>query len=164
MIGVEGRKNASPPDFEMTDLDEPAVERLAGHIARASKGGEIFLLEGPLGAGKTFFTRAFAAALGLTSGVNSPTYVLHCVHETPAGLTLHHLDFYRLSRDREAGDLGLEELAHPGSIVMVEWANRCPSAFDAFTLRLRFEILDDGRRRITGWKGSLPLDLPASDL
>lgn len=146
------------PDFQFDSVDEGGVREWAERLARASKGGEVFLLEGPLGAGKTFFTRAFASALGVTSGVSSPTYVLHCEHPAPRGLVLHHLDFYRLSGKDEAEDLGLDELCHAKAIVLAEWPDRCPDAFEAFTLKLRFRILDETHRMIAGWWGELPFD------
>lgn len=151
-------EKSGPPDFEFESLGETRVRGLAERLARSSKGGEVFLLEGSLGAGKTFFTRSFAAGLGLRSGVSSPTYVLHCEHTTPGGLILHHLDFYRLSGEEEAEDLGVEEFCHPGSIVMAEWPDRCPGVFDAFTLRLRLMVVDETHRKIKGWWGDLPFD------
>lgn len=146
------------PDFEFPAMTEDQVRILAKQLAKESRGGEVFLLEGPLGAGKTFFTRSFAEGLGVTSGVSSPTYVLHCEHQAPGGLVLHHLDFYRLGGKDESEDLGVEELCHPGAVVVAEWPDRCPGAFDSFTARLRFGILDDTHRGLKGWWGGLPFE------
>lgn len=149
------------PDFGFPALDEARVEGLARQIAARVRGGEIFLLEGPLGAGKTFFTRALASALGVASGVSSPTYVLLCSHAAARGLTLHHLDFYRLARPEDVEDLGLEDLIGAGAIVVAEWPDRCPGAFDAFTLKLRFSVVDETHRCVEGFWGGLPFDRAA---
>lgn len=149
---------AAPPDFKFSSLGEEEVRRLGERLAQRAQGGEIFLLQGPLGAGKTFFARSFAAGLGVRSGVSSPTYVIHCEHPTPRGLVLHHLDFYRLPGEDQADDLGLEELCHPGAIVLAEWPDRCPGAFESFTLKLRFTIVGDAHRELEGWWGELPFD------
>lgn len=153
-----------PPDFEHPALDEAQVGELARRIAARVRGGEIFLLEGPLGAGKTFFTRALASALGVTAGVSSPTYVILCSHDAARGLTLHHLDFYRFTRRENADELGLDDLSDAHSVIVVEWPDRCPEAFDDFTLRLRFGVVDDTRRRISGTWGGLPFDRSPFDV
>jgi tRNA threonylcarbamoyladenosine biosynthesis protein TsaE len=148
----------SPPDFRIESLDEPGMEAFAAELAARVRGGETILLEGPLGAGKTFFTRAFARALGVTSGVSSPTYVLHCVHAARNRLQLHHFDFYRLVGDDDASGLGIDEFQSPESVVVVEWPDRCPNAIGSFAVRLRLDILDEGHRRIAGWWGTDPFN------
>lgn len=154
--------NAPPagpaPDFRTPALDEAGVEQFARDLATGIHGGEVVLLEGPLGAGKTFFTRALAAALGVTHGVSSPTYVLMNIYATPGPLKIHHFDFYRLNNSREAEALGLEDFVGRDSLVVVEWPDRCPGAFEAFTMRLRFQPVGDDRRILSGWWGTLPFD------
>lgn len=94
-------------------------------IARAIAGflrtGDVVVLAGDMGSGKTAFAKAAAAALGVTEPVTSPTFNL--VH-TYAGnaITVHHADLYRLSRTDEIEDLAIDELARSG-VVLVEWGD-----------------------------------------
>lgn len=95
-----------------------AGERLARHIC----AGDVILLYGDLGAGKTAFVRGLARGLGASADdVTSPTFTL--VQEYRGGVTLHHVDLYRL-RPSEVADLGLDELAGGGDVVAIEWADR----------------------------------------
>jgi tRNA threonylcarbamoyl adenosine modification protein YjeE len=151
------RSDSAPPDFLIHSLDEEGVVAFAQDLATRIHGGDVLLLEGPLGAGKTFFTRAFGHALGISSALSSPTYVLHCIHEARDDLLLHHLDFYRLS-PAEADGLGLEEFLDEKAVMVIEWPDRCPSAIGEFSLRLRFEIRDSTHRAVSGWWGTLPFD------
>jgi tRNA threonylcarbamoyladenosine biosynthesis protein TsaE len=92
-------------------------------LGRALSAGDVVLLSGELGAGKTVFVRGLAEGLGATTDdVSSPTFTL--IQEYGTGrLTLYHVDLYRLE-PAEADDLGLEELIEGGGIVAVEWADR----------------------------------------
>jgi len=110
----------------------------AAALGAALRAGDLVLLEGGLGAGKTTLVQGLARGMGLASAVKSPTYTL--VHEHPAaragGPRLGHLDLYRIPTGRDLGDLGLEELLGRGAVV-VEWGARlfAPDA-DALLLTL----------------------------
>lgn len=97
---------------------EAAGERLAGRLAV----GDVLLLEGPLGSGKTTFVRGLARGLGVTGQVASPTFQLVRVY--PGRLPLAHADLYRLDDPAPAlADLGLEELVDEG-VAVIEWGDR----------------------------------------
>jgi tRNA threonylcarbamoyladenosine biosynthesis protein TsaE len=98
-----------------------ATKLLARAIARSLEPGDLFVLSGPLGAGKTFLVRAVCRELGLDSSVpvTSPTFAL--VHEHPTVPPLVHADLYRLKLDREADELGLVEQRDAGKVLFVEW-------------------------------------------
>jgi tRNA threonylcarbamoyl adenosine modification protein YjeE len=95
-----------------------AMGRLGARLAAVLRAGDLVVLTGPLGAGKTTMTRGLGAALGARGQVSSPTFVLARTHPTTAGPDLVHVDAYRLSDPVELDDLDLD---WDGSIVVVEW-------------------------------------------
>jgi len=95
---------------------------IAAAIAGLSRSGDLIVLAGEMGAGKTAFAKGFGAALGVTEPITSPTFTL--VHSYDAGkLTLHHADIYRLTTLNEVSDLALAELLEYDGIVLVEWGD-----------------------------------------
>ena len=106
--------------------DEAATFALGTRVGAALTGGEIILLDGPLGAGKTIFVKGLAAALGVdASEVTSPSFTLVNRHDTER-LTLYHLDLYRLpagARAAHAVDLD-ELLIDERAVIVIEWAER----------------------------------------
>src|SRR5262245_19882464 len=94
---------------------------IAGAIARLARVGDVVVLAGDMGAGKTAFAQGFGHALGVTEPITSPTFTLVHSYRLPGKLTLHHADLYRLDRTEEVTDLALAELAEFGGIVLVEW-------------------------------------------
>ena len=102
------------------------TEALAAELGATFVGGEVLLLEGELGAGKTAFVRGLARGIGVEPDeVASPTFVLLTSH---AGrLTLHHADLYRLKGNGDDAELGLEELPGNGGVLAIEWAERLSS-------------------------------------
>lgn len=95
---------------------------IAAALAALSRAGDLIVLAGEMGAGKTAFAKGFGAALGVTEPITSPTFTL--VHSYEAGkLTLHHADIYRLSTHNEVADLALAELLEYDGIVLVEWGD-----------------------------------------
>ncbi len=127
---------------------EEETEALGERLGRSSKPGEVYALEGDLGAGKTAFTRGFARGAGYTGRVTSPTFAI--VGEYLGGrLPVFHFDLYRLGSSDELFDIGWEEYLSRGGVCVVEWAQRCADAFDGDTVWVRFEKLGDEERRIT---------------
>jgi tRNA threonylcarbamoyladenosine biosynthesis protein TsaE len=117
-------------------------------LAQRLSAGDILLLHGELGAGKTAFVRGVAQGLGARSDdVSSPTFTL--IQEYGSGrLTLYHVDLYRLD-PAEVDDLGLEELVESGGIVAIEWPDRWRRRpADAVTVSLANEGEDRRRLRV----------------
>ena len=108
--------------------DADATRRLGSQIARIVEPGDVILLEGDLGAGKTTFTQGMAAALGVDSVVTSPTFTLMNIYPTAGGFDLVHVDVYRLERLSEVVDLALAEMLDDGAVVVVEWGERAAAA------------------------------------
>ncbi len=121
-------------------------------IGEQALPGDIFLLTGPLGAGKTCLTQGIAAGMGVTGYVRSPTFVLTSLYQ--GRLSLYHLDLYRIGSPEEAWDLGLDEQLFGGGICVVEWADRAAEIFPPGSLWTGLDhVAADDRRSIsfTDW-------------
>ena len=127
-----------------SEQDTAAMGRELGTTLAA---GDVVLLHGDLGAGKTAFVRGLAAGLGVDPDeVSSPTFTL--IHEYRGGrLTLYHVDLYRLERAATA-DLGLEELGVSDGVLAIEWPDRLSHGLPGATA-VRIDIVDDETRAIT---------------
>jgi tRNA threonylcarbamoyladenosine biosynthesis protein TsaE len=126
-----------------------ATHAVAGALAALCRSGDIILLAGEMGTGKTAFAQGFGRALGVAEPITSPTFTLVHSYET-GGPTLHHADLYRLEHLGEVADLALAELAEFDGIVLVEWGDVVESTFGEH-LVVRLELLDSDvdARRIT---------------
>ena len=114
---------------------------IAAALAGLTRSGDLIVLAGEMGAGKTAFAKGFGAALGVTEPITSPTFTL--VHSYDAGrLTLHHADIYRLSTHNEVADLALAELLEWGDVV-------AQSLGEHLLVHLAAVPDDDEARRIT---------------
>jgi len=132
---------------EETTRSEGETEALAAEVGKTLSGGEVVLLTGELGAGKTAFVRGLARGIGVDpTEVASPTFVLLTSH--PGRLTLHHADLYRLAGSGDDGELGLEELPGPSGVLAVEWAERLSSTPWPRPIRVVLEHLGENERRI----------------
>ncbi len=114
--------------LQTTCRDVEATRSLAGRFAGMLHPGDVVLLQGDLGAGKTTFTQGMAAALGVDAAVTSPTFTLMNIYPTTSGFDLVHVDVYRLERLSEVVDLGLGEMLDDGAVVVVEWGDRAAAA------------------------------------
>ena len=106
---------------------------VAAALAGLARAGDLIVLSGEMGAGKTAFAKGFGAALGVTEPITSPTFTLVHRYDLPAAVhgadVLHHADLYRLERTTEVADLALEELADDRGIVLVEWGDVVEALF-----------------------------------
>lgn len=119
---------------------------LAAALAELARPGDLLLLAGDLGAGKTAFTQGFGAALGVTDRITSPTFTL--VNSYEGRLELNHLDVYRLEALAEVIDLGVPEMLDDGGVTVIEWGDAVSPALPADYLEVRFaftEGADDER-------------------
>jgi tRNA threonylcarbamoyladenosine biosynthesis protein TsaE len=129
--------------------DPASTQAVAARLGPLLRPGDLILLEGDLGAGKTTFTQGLARALGVGSVVTSPTFVLVNVYPTRAGFDLVHCDVYRLDRLSEVVDLALPEMLDDGSVAVVEWGERAAAALPGDRLRVSLTADDDGGRTVT---------------
>ena len=122
-----------------------ATRALGAALAGTARPGDIVLLSGDLGTGKTALTQGFAAGLGVTEQVVSPTFTL--ARDYDGRLRLHHLDVYRLDHLQEAIDLGLAELTDDGGVTLIEWGEVVIPTLppDYLEIRLTYGADDDER-------------------
>jgi tRNA threonylcarbamoyladenosine biosynthesis protein TsaE len=108
--------------IELHSFSPDDTRAIAAAVASVSRAGDLIVLAGQMGAGKTAFAQGFAKAMGVHEPVTSPTYTL--VHSYQAGsTTLHHADLYRLEHTAEVDDLALTELLDDRSTMLVEWGD-----------------------------------------
>jgi len=126
---------------------ETETHGLARELSLTLKAGDVLLLSGDLGSGKTTFVRGLAEGLGIDpDDVSSPTFTL--LHEYRGGrLTLYHADLYRLDKTA-TDDLGLEETGVRDGVLAIEWPDRLSHDIPGATV-VRLEVMDDALRRIT---------------
>lgn len=122
-----------------------ATRELGAAVAGLARPGDVVVLAGDLGAGKTAFVQGFGRALGVTDRITSPTFTL--VHVYEGRLPIHHLDVYRLDQLSEALDLGLAEMLDDGGVVLVEWGDAILPVLphDLLEVRLTLGEGDDDR-------------------
>jgi tRNA threonylcarbamoyladenosine biosynthesis protein TsaE len=124
--------------------DSPAATRRIGaRLGRHLRPGDVILLLGELGTGKTCFTQGIGRGLGVTDPVKSSSFVL--VNEYGGRLKLYHADLYRLEDPREVMDLALEETAADG-VLAVEWPERAWDELPPEHLLVRLDWEDERRR------------------
>jgi len=118
------------------------TQALAAALAELARPGDLFLLAGDLGAGKTAFTQGFGAALGIEERITSPTFTLANSYE--GRLELNHLDVYRLEALAEVLDLGVPEMLDDGGVAVIEWGDTVAPALPADYLEIRFSFTEGG--------------------
>ena len=121
------------------------TEAAGEQIAASLVPGDLLLLAGELGAGKTTFVRGLARGLGVTAQVQSPSFTLVRIY--PGRLQLAHIDLYRLEQSSELADLGIEDLLEEG-VVAVEWGDRLRLDHQR-TMKIGFRSLGPHVRVIT---------------
>ena len=94
---------------------------LGEKLGREAKPGQIYTLNGDLGTGKTVFTQGFAAGLGITEPVNSPTFTILQVYEE-GRMPFYHFDVYRIGDVEEMDEIGYEDCFYGEGVCLIEWA------------------------------------------
>jgi tRNA threonylcarbamoyladenosine biosynthesis protein TsaE len=125
---------------------EAGTIAFANALALLADPGSVLAVDGDLGAGKTRFAQAFAAAIGVPGIVNSPTYTIIKEYEGRA-LPFYHMDVYRLSLG-EADELGLDEYFHGEGVTLVEWASIIDSILPLERLHIKLETTGPVSRKI----------------
>jgi tRNA threonylcarbamoyladenosine biosynthesis protein TsaE len=144
-------------------LSEQETFDFGRNFAAELRGGELLVLEGDLGLGKTVFARGVAAGLGVDpDDVRSPSYTL--VHEYLGGrVPVFHIDLYRIQDGDDLGTLGIDEILAAGGLVLVEWGERLPPFYRREALTVRLHDIGEGSRRIELVPAPRPTDRPRGD-
>ena len=123
------------------------MKQLGEAIGRSVSGGEVLELVGDIGAGKTTLTKGIARALGINEPVQSPTFTISRVYDSPKGLRLAHYDFYRLG---EAGIMGdeIREATDDDSVVVVEWAGAVDDNLSKDRLVVKITTISEEERLV----------------
>ena len=122
------------------------TRELGRAIGEHASAGDVFLLTGPLGAGKTCLTQGIALGLGVDAYVRSPTFVIMTRHQ--GRLSLHHVDLYRMGSPAEAWDLGLDEQLFGEGVCVIEWADRASEIFPEDCLWIDLNYGQDPEQRV----------------
>ncbi len=127
---------------------------LAAELAPLAVPGDLIVLAGDLGTGKTAFAQGFARGLGVVEQVTSPAFVL--VRSYEGRLTLTHLDVYRLDHLQELVDIGIAEMLDDGGVTIIEWGDVVTPVLPADFLEVHLVLTepDDHRLVKIGWVGS----------
>lgn len=124
------------------------TESFAESLAKSFTGGEVLLLHGDLGAGKTHFVKGLAKGLGVTEIVTSPTFALHNSYE--GRFTLNHFDFYRIEDSEEVAILGLDEFFYDKhAVAAIEWSENVKDLLPKHCVKITIDKLGDNTRKIT---------------
>ena len=124
------------------------TESFAKNLSKEFMGGEVLLLHGELGAGKTHFVKGLAKGLCIDEVITSPTFALHNSYE--GRLTLNHFDFYRIDNSEEVAILGLDEFFYDKhSVSAIEWSDKVKDLLPPKCVSVTIDKIDDSTRKIT---------------
>lgn len=132
----------------LTVTNCPEETRALGErLAEQLQAGDVVVLEGELGAGKSELARGIAGGIGVTETVTSPSFTILNVYES-GRCPLYHFDWYRLESAEELYELGMDEYLGGDGIAIVEWAERCPEAVPDDAIRISLDVTGEQTRRI----------------
>jgi len=134
-------------------LSPEHTQELGKALGLAVKPGDVVLLTGELGSGKTQFTKGIALSLGVGQPVTSPTFNLVCEYQDAEGSrnVLRHFDLYRLDREEELDDIDYFGLLEDEVVSVVEWGDKFPEALPRDYLLVEFEHIDESTRALRCW-------------
>ncbi len=147
MINQQAIDSKYQHSVTITTAAPEQTQSLGKLLGTHAQAGDVFLLSGDLGAGKTCLTQGILWGLGGNEYARSPTFVLIC--EYPARLTLYHMDLYRLDTIDEIIDLGLDDYFLGDGVCVVEWAEKGTQAFIGEHLTVRIEDTGGESRSLT---------------
>ena len=130
--------------LEIVSHSPEQTQNLGRHLGKLALPGDVLLLVGELGTGKTCLTQGIAWGLGIEEYTQSPSFVI--MRELYGRLPLYHIDLYRLDRIEESLDLGLDDYLYGRGICVVEWADKALSIMPPEYLLIKISYLSDTGR------------------
>ncbi len=124
-----------------------AMQELGAELASVLRSGDVVLLSGDLGAGKTQLTKGIGRGLGVSESITSPTFNIALIHD--GRMRLKHMDLYRLESVRDLEDIDYFGLLESDGVSVVEWGDRFPEAFPSDGVQLALTITGDDVRDVS---------------
>jgi tRNA threonylcarbamoyladenosine biosynthesis protein TsaE len=131
--------------FEASDLQ--GMKNVSQEILNSFPDNRIFFLKGNLGAGKTTLIQYFCENIGVTEQVVSPSFALVNIYKSPKG-DIYHLDLYRLKKQEEAVDLGIEDYLYSGNYVFIEWPELIADIYYSDLIEIDIRLINKEIRKI----------------
>jgi tRNA threonylcarbamoyladenosine biosynthesis protein TsaE len=133
-------------EVELISHGPEETQEIGRHMGQLAGAGDVLLLTGELGAGKTCLTQGIAWGLGIEEYALSPTFVI--MREMHGRLPLYHMDLYRLDHIEETQDLGLDDYFYGGGVSVVEWAEKAAALMPPAHLAIEISYISDTERRL----------------
>jgi tRNA threonylcarbamoyladenosine biosynthesis protein TsaE len=145
---------AKRPDLDIISHSPQQTRNVGYHLGKVLEAGDVVLLFGQIGSGKTWLTQGIAGGLDVSGYVQSPTFTLAVEHSGTShdgrSVTLYHLDLYRIDTPGDIDTFGHEEyLDDPDGIVVIEWPERLGAGIPEEHLLINIEYLADTKRKLT---------------
>ena len=129
-------------NFSLHQLEEVAQKILD------ENPNKVILFHGEMGVGKTTLIKQLCRNLGVTDATSSPTFSLVNEYETTADQLVYHFDFYRLNKETEALDMGIDDYLYSGNWCFIEWAEKIPNLIPDSHSVITISLLEDGNRSL----------------
>ncbi|BFM44992.1 tRNA (adenosine(37)-N6)-threonylcarbamoyltransferase complex ATPase subunit type 1 TsaE [Flavobacterium sp. CFS9] len=128
--------------FSLDQIKEVATQILAANPKK------IILFNGEMGVGKTTLIKQLCKSLGVQDATSSPTFSLVNEYNTSDNQTVYHFDFYRLNKETEALDMGVDDYLYSGNWCFIEWSEKIASLLPEETSTITIQLLADGKREL----------------
>ena len=133
-------------ELELVTGSPEETQEFGRRLGELAEPGDVFLMTGDLGSGKTCLTQGIARGLGVKENALSPTFVI--MREMQGRLALYHIDLYRLDRLEETEDLGLDDYFYGEGVSVVEWAEKALALMPPDRMMVRIDYLSNTERRM----------------
>jgi tRNA threonylcarbamoyladenosine biosynthesis protein TsaE len=133
----------------LTNVSIEELSEAAHRLLKNAEQAKVWLLVGEMGAGKTTLTKELCRHLGVDEVMSSPTFSIVNEYKTKTGTPIFHFDFYRLVREQEAIDIGIEEYFYSGAYCFVEWPQRIPNLLPEQYAVLNIAFVDPTHRTLS---------------
>lgn len=128
--------------FTLDQIQETAAKILA------SNPNKIILFNGEMGVGKTTLIKQLCKSLGITDATSSPTFSLVNEYQIPNGIRVYHFDFYRIKKETEALDMGVDDYLYSGNWCFIEWSEKIENLIPEEHSTINIELLENGDRKL----------------